>query len=79
MSDMVERVALAMKTGLRDDSVGECDIDFFRDAARIAIEAMREPADDMVEGGFIAPRNFTHDTETVVSCYRAMIDAALKE
>lgn len=49
--------------------------------ARRAIEAMREPTlAQMIDGQLAIPDDDLHPTlEEVGECYRAMIDAALKE
>jgi len=49
-----------------------------RDAARAAIEAMREPTDGMVDAGYHRAKPYL-GTETMAQAYRAMITAALGE
>lgn len=57
----------------------EQESEIWKSLARAAVEAMREPNADMVEMGFIKPEPWGHDTETVQSCWTAMIDAILNE
>lgn len=73
--NMVERVALA----IHDKAPLACfyDRSSVVNAARAAIEAMREPSDQMAEAGF----QHTGDPcwpENVKEAWRAMIDEALK-
>lgn len=71
--DMIERVAKALSQQLDKDG-------YYVDAARAAIEAMREPTEAMVEA-------FDTDVDAWISekiedpmhLYKVMIDAALKE
>lgn len=49
-----------------------------RDAARAAIEAMADPSDEMLMAGGEAILNADEDWKSN-ACYRAMIDAALRE
>lgn len=82
---MVERVARAM---VAEDSGQEGSMLFdthwkefgegYMKTARAAIEAMREPTEEMVNSGECADDGMTH-TDTVVDIYQAMIDAALSE
>lgn len=79
--DMVERVARALsKVPVRDmaDPGGELDGLRLREAARAAIEAMREPTEDMYDG-LNASTSFAyymHFAEFKY-CYGKTIDAAL--
>ena len=90
MNDMIERVAKVLcqragndvsivfakgakkygpiATGLRDKYLND---------ARAAIEAMRDPTEEMVERGLSKPNDFQHGHITVTEIYEAMIDAAL--
>lgn len=68
--NMVERVALAISGS--DDPVNILGIHRVR--ARAAIEAMREPTQEMVESGDAKCGVFKHGSST----WRAMIDTALK-
>lgn len=78
MSDMVERVARAICLKLSGPELDECE-----NAARAAIEAMREPTRAM----FLAGRELAHsgdedelmDRDSVKERWRVMIDAALSE
>jgi len=81
MSEMVERVARAMfeddqfdyepkmptweETGVREE---------YRRKARIAIEAMREPTEAMIDRGLAWPNSFVK-----TGVWLAMIDAALTD
>lgn len=65
-NDMVERVARAIEDRLRGK-----DFLSYEEAARAAIEAMREPTDAMADDGY---RAIKHGADAV---WRAMIDAAL--
>jgi len=68
MTEMVERVALAISGG--DDPASILAI--HRSRARAAIEAMREPTKEMLDAGMI------HCGVDLRSEYCAMIDEALK-
>lgn len=91
MSEMVERVAqaiaLASNGGTWDDWYNDEQREFHRKRARAAIEAMREPTEDMWKAGLatghvggigdnggLEPNDF--DPEEV---WPAMIDAALAD
>ena len=65
MSEMVERVAKAIREWTQDD------IEEAREAARAAIQAMREPTDAMCEAA-----DWTQQSE--VNQYQRAIDEALK-
>jgi hypothetical protein len=74
--DMVERVAKAIAT----KALGEVGRDYDPFAvqkcipyARAAIEAMREPTEEMFKAGDL------HDTYDFTVAWRPMIDAALEE
>ena len=86
---MIERVAAAMWERTHDgrwddwgDGQDESRI-IHRDDARAAIEAMREPTDAMEAAGDDTFVYYTHSTSLLdgdaTVCWRAMIDAALKE
>ena len=72
---MIERVALAIDAALsremEDDKPGMIDGTAM---ARAAIEAMREPTEEMVRAGAICDL----PTERIIEDYQAMIAAALK-
>jgi hypothetical protein len=92
MTEMVERVARAIKERLaeiedvyfRDDG-SDCTIDGhvdIEDLARAAIEAMREPTQEILDAPAVP--NALGDDENysdidVREAYQAMIDAALKD
>jgi len=78
---MVERVAKAAHDKLFTDCINRSDwpttncsinANGFRDAARAAIAAMREPTEEMARCGGIG-------REDAQGVWRRMIDAALKE
>lgn len=74
-SEMVERVAIAIHDAWGDGYKGRWDPNtphwsrVYREIARAAIAAMREPTEDMIYG--------KHVRTTLVSVWQAMIDAAL--
>ena len=70
MNEMVERVARALHAMHGTKSPFKPYADLYRDQARTAIEAMREPTDEMLE----ALNNCGGDTDAI---WTAMIDAAL--
>jgi hypothetical protein len=71
--DMVERVARAIcKQEYGDENAGW---DNQIPAAIAAIEAMREPTDEMCE---FAEDNFDRNGDPIAVCHRAMIEAILK-
>lgn len=49
----------------------------YRDQARAAIEALKEPTEEMKEAGAVACAKTISRTKSANVCYRAMIDAAL--
>ena len=86
---MIERVALALKAKIGEafdatpipgspaewgDWSATGGMLNLEDVARAAIEAMREPTQEMLRAGWAA----AHD-EDAGDCWRDMIDAALKE
>ena len=75
MTDMIERVAKAMQADYRKVMGGAPNIQTFRKWAKIAIAAMRDPTEDMLDafGPFRLTDRFGQPE------YRAMIDAALEE
>lgn len=80
MSEMVERVAKALKERLEREQFFSYD-----DAARIAIEAMREPLPEMI-GAFWRQKNCgtqeigqTGSETNDYAAWRAAIDAALSD
>lgn len=88
MSEMVYRVAAALsRLPVRDNSEpgGELDGLRLREAARAAILAMREPTEEMLDGGFAAmdyddlmSENADYFNKRIAGrVYRAAIDAAL--
>lgn len=74
MSEMVERVASAIFETIHYDCDGAGFLS--REAARAAIEAMREPTDAMINPGCDAAVNSGGNSILV---WRAMIDAAINE
>lgn len=76
MSEMIERVAKAILDEQRKNRSAFPDN---RDLARAAIEAMREPAEGMVDAGVAAwgSPSSVDVYENIVAEYRCMIDAAL--
>lgn len=66
--DMIERVAKALSQQLDKDG-------YYVDAARAAIEAMRDPTEAMVEAG----EKHVRVGRLAEEKYKAMIDAALNE
>jgi hypothetical protein len=87
MSEMIERVAKAIwdqerkqpDCGHRPDweVLNVTAADAYRAKAKAAIEAMREPTDQMIDDGYEAG-GYTPDPSDVPAAFRAMIDAALK-
>jgi hypothetical protein len=80
MSEIVERVARAMHAkhfefAVPDDG-GHPGLFYFREMAKTAIEAMREPTEAMLDGTNYP--NTTWDSGDA-DVWRAMIDAALKD
>jgi hypothetical protein len=75
MSEMVERVARAIaraNNGDDFDRVDEAVRELYRDEARAAIEAMREPSEEMLR-----PYRFGEARAAVKSDWQTMIAAAL--
>ncbi len=83
MSEMVERVArrLAIEDGADDwDLIGPVTRGIFERNARAAIEAMREPTDDMMHAvGCGGERKEWLSGQAWRASYQAMIDEALKD
>ena len=76
MSEMIERVAKVLEA--MDPHTGQGYMDEkHRPTARAAIEAMREPTEDMVVEGYCQEYALTH--KMMVEAYQAMIDEALKD
>lgn len=78
MNEMIERVARAIclaDTGLPEGETADAR-EWYRCAARAAIEAMREPTDAMLAEGGVAMSFASHPSDANRS-WRAMIDAAL--
>lgn len=71
MSEMVERVAAAIRESRPLDCYAA-----YEQAARAAIEAMREPTEAMVGEGKAAP-TYGDGVSDIPKVWRAMIDAAL--
>ncbi len=69
MNEMVERVALVMRKAVD----GESDPDYWREVARAAIEAMREPTQPMEDlgDGYMGCAAFA------ITVWHAMIDRSL--
>ena len=88
MSEMVERVAATIvRAELGDDVDWETCFEGakerYRTLARKAIEAMRDPTDDMMAAGRAANDNYASEVAPCSSfrandCWKAMIDDALK-
>jgi hypothetical protein len=85
MSEMVERAARAMFNVGRTDAHGgdiyEEQADWWREVARAAIEAMREPTEDMLyhsgdRRGY--PYISYHQKLDTAGLWRSLIDKALK-
>lgn len=81
--NMIERVARAMvaaDSGPEGSTLFDIHWEEFGEGymagARVAIEAMREPTDEMLDCGVDADDGMTHP-DTVVDIYQAMINAAL--
>lgn len=74
MSEMVEQVArgLAEFYDYEFDELSPQSKDHWREAARAAIEAMREPTEAMIKAGL------QHEAIDLASEYRAMINEALQ-
>lgn len=70
MNDMIERVAKAI--ALRDTT------DEFA-MTRAAIEAMREPTEEMIKVGFSMTATAQSGTIDIEEVWQAMLDAALKD
>lgn len=71
MSEMVDRVAKALEARLKGNEFLS-----YEDAARAAIEAMRQPTQAMIEAGAVGSGE---DSEAVAEgAWEYMIDAALK-
>ena len=78
MSEMIERVAKAIHKVTHDDKWPTCN--FCKDAARAAIEAMRQPTEAMIGAGRDATiNNDPLAYPDVEDTWPAMIDAALKD
>lgn len=77
MSEMVERVARVLCA--RNGEPESC-LKFYRDDARAAIEAMREPTAAMVDASDIGDEEFnvTNSAVCTIEFWRTMIDEALK-
>ena len=79
MSEMVDRVARAIKTRFDDRADGVMIMDFARDLAEVAIAAMREPTLAMFEAGDFQTPSFSEgDPERATRVWRAMVDEALR-
>lgn len=66
---MIERVARAIHFNMTGDTERSCSICI--DLAKVAIEAMKEPTEEMIDAG-------AYDLDmTVKTQYQNMIDAAL--
>ncbi len=76
MSEMIERVALALEPKCRAFGKGDMPMQVAREFARAAIEALREPTDAMVKAGYRDDSEGANDCDTADQ-WRRMIDAAL--
>lgn len=72
MSEMVERVARAIRDGMPLEPTWED----WQEQAREAIAAMREPTEAMNLAGWLSP--MSPPMSPPKWCWQAMIDAALK-
>lgn len=72
MSEMIERVAIALTESLPKSLIVEDDL---RSAARAVIEAMREPTAEIISAG----SDYMPGAGYAEGAWRAMIDAASKE
>lgn len=76
MNEMIERVAKAIETELEAAQAwGTAPLQ--RDLARAAIEAMREPTQDMVRASGPDPHGGGHTARDAEDIYTSMIDAAM--
>lgn len=73
MSEMVERVAKAIDRVSTAMNPHRTDQELLEAAARAAIEAMREPTDEMLA----SLKEDWWDNETPLTVWQAMIDGAL--
>lgn len=69
MSEMIKRVAIAIRLRDTTDELA---------MARAAIEAMREPTDDMASAGGSELPDYDAGDDDAVDCWKRMIDEALK-
>jgi len=82
MSEMIERVARAIfradypEEGEGSEIAWEKRAHWYSEAARAAIEAMREPTEEMSEAGNVPTYQWVDNTADDV--WSRMIDAALK-
>lgn len=72
MSEMVERVAESLRASMPGLTNPEAWP--WKTLARAAIEAMREPTEDMADAGAIE----TNSEEDAIECWKAMIEEALR-
>lgn len=78
MSEMIDRVSLALARYHGDD-VGSVKNQHYQDMARAAIEAMREPTQEMMAGVDCAGEKAEWlSGKAWKAGYHAMIDSALK-
>lgn len=88
MSEMIDRVKLALKdtadewaAGEGSDELVDWRDDFCHTLARAAIEAMREPTEEQTRAGHLAfdllPFGIAPGPFTIQKIWRAMIDEAL--
>jgi hypothetical protein len=89
MSEMVDRVAQELFHGRPAGRLEEYSWDTltsdwhaaFRDTARVAIAAMREPTEEMLNApreAYVFAGDFPMSQQEAVDAWRAMIDEALK-
>jgi hypothetical protein len=80
MTEMVERVALALgKRGIQDGGPARAVVDW-TPYARAALAAMREPTQRMKSAAVIdADNHWDFGAHEARACWQAMIDAALTE
>jgi len=92
MTTMLKKVAKAMEERLYQMEQGESPPDCYRrlgmgeyeDLARAALQAIREPSDDVTEAGTVAPKGHiieTHEQRKAVFCviWNAALDAIENE
>jgi hypothetical protein len=84
-NEMIERVAKAMRNSAFNkkehtewDDLGKSVKDFYRTMAKAAIEAMREPTEEMVRAVKAHPDFLGYGDDEFDWIFKVMIEAALK-